>query len=298
MSKHPKSEVAVQNARLRRVAGCVLDQNGGKNRMTLVLGLIAVMTLGLTVPLMLDCLWLVGAILGGTVGVWLNGLGYLLSVASLIFLTLPLTMGLYGMAVEMAVTRDRLCPQTLMPPSVELHRIFDAFTSPRQYARYLVAGLQSVGRLSAVVLVPYVLFSLSDGLLMPVLESSLQASASLIALVAQGVITVAVGALIWLAVCSKRGYAYLVLTNPQLSLREINARFRSVRRPLKRSAEMSLRTAVRLFLSAIPVLVPLLLHTLPCLMISSAVYAEDVFGQNECRAESLYYDKDHEENKE
>ncbi len=277
MSKSPKSKSALQSRRLRHIAARVLDQNGARNRMTLVLGLILVMTLGLAVPVMLDCLWLVSAILGGSVGKWVEVTRIVLSCASVVFLTLPLAMGLYGMAAEMAQTRDLLDPETLMPKKTELYRIFDAFTSPKAYARSLAAGLQSVGRLAAVVLVPYGCVALSDWLFMPALEQTLEEPIYFIILVARGLLVAAIAALIWLAGCRRRGYAYLVLTNPQIPLGEIGRKFRSVRQPLKECVGMSLRTAGRVFLAAILVLVPLLLHTLPSLMIASAVHAEDVF---------------------
>lgn len=283
MSKSPKSKNALQSRWLRHIAACVLDQNGARNRLTLVLGLIAVMALGLTVPVLLDCLWLVSAVLGGNVGKWIEMIRMVLSCASIVFLTLPLMMGLYGMAAEMAQTCDCLSPETLMPPKVELYRIFDAFASPKAYARSLVAGLQSVGRLAAVVLVPYVLVALSNWLLMPSLEAMVKASAYSVILVARGLLAIAIAALIWLMGCRRRGYAYLVLTNPTIPLREIGRKFRSVRQPLAEAARMSLGTAGRVFLAAIPVLIPLLVHTLPSLMIASAVYAEEVFdkGANE-----------------
>lgn len=269
------SESSLRDELKQRTAH-VLDGYGARNRLTLVLGLFTAMVLGLAVPVMLDCLWLVAVILGGTTGQWVEIARQVMLCASLVFLAFPLCMGVYRVAVRMVQTHDVLRPDTLMPLQVCLHECFEVFSSPKAYIRSVVAGLLSLGRWGAVGVIPIGLWMLRQTYL-PALETILPqdlyplletGSAGLILLVTAGAFAGA---------CFLGGYAYLILARPQCSLRQIGKMFKSAGKPFQRNLRMTLHGLGEICLASLPVFIPLFLHTLPKLMIASAVYGEEMF---------------------
>lgn len=261
---------------LKQEASRVLDAHDAHNRLTLVLGLFVAVGLGFTVPVMLDCLWLVSAILGGTVGDWVEIVRTVLLYASFLLIFLPLCMGVYRMAVRMAETRNVLCPKTLMPVKIGLHECFYPFTSPKAYARTLVAGAQIVVRWGSVVLVPIGFVALAD-LWMPTLKASLSAGNYELVAFAHCLVLLLLTVLGLIVACRLGGYAYLVFAHPDISLRRLGRTFRALRQPYGKCLLRTLRSAGRVLIGAIPVLIPLFLHTLPHLMLSSALYGQRAF---------------------
>ena len=269
-SKYPLVRTIQKNAHT------ILDAEGAGNRLTLVLGLFVATGMGLFIPILLDCVALLVPILGGTAGVWFSVIYEVLFWGSLLFVTLPLCMAVYRMAVSMVSVHDALCPDTLMPPKIRLYECLYPFTSAKAYKRTLVAGLQVVLHLGGTVLLPWCFVRLTNIWLPTIIEMT---SAPVFMTLAQIGVAILLG-LVWLLVgCKYHGYAYLVFAHPEMSLKDCIKRHRNCKKPGKEALRLTWVSLGRGILGALLVWIPLFLHTLPSLMLSWAVYDRDLFDR-------------------
>ena len=249
---------------IRQKAVEILDKKGLQNRLHLVLGLFVALALGLSVPVLLDCFWLVGAILGGQTALWTRVIYEVLFWGSLVGILLPLLAGVYRMAILMVERSQTLCPDTLMPPKVGVFEVLYPFTSGKAYLRCLLAGLQGAIRWGGLWLLPWLASFLGE-LWLPML-AEVPAISSFVS--SGQTILIVVG---WFFLgCRHHGYAYLLLACPDLPMAHINRKYRSTPRPFGQSLAMAWDGLWRVVASGIFVLVPLFLHTLPCLMLTWA----------------------------
>ncbi len=282
MSKTPTNPLDTYPsvAYVKGEANEVLDANGSHARLQLVIGLVMTLLLGLALPLMLDGLWLVAVLLGGQVGTWVYVVYQVLLYGSLVFVTIPLCMGVYAMAVQMVRGRHELDPRTLMSAKVSVSVCLTPFTSAKAYGRALVAGWQVVGRWLSCVLLPAGFVCLAD-LWMPTLEAELSSSAYGVMVWLHGLLAVVLCGGAFLVACKYKGYAYLVFAHPQCSLKEVGQIYRARKPKTGKNFAMTLRHVGRVILAALPVFVPLLFHTIPHLLLSSAVYGECLFDPHQ-----------------
>ena len=266
---------------VRRAANDILDMEGAHNRLTLILALAIAIGLGFAVPFILDCLWLVSAIFGGDAGKILETSQQIILYSSLLLLAMPLFLAVYRMAVLMTEASQSLRPDTLMTQKIQLHEILYPFTSPKAYARTLLAGLQVCLRWGGIILLPIGFFQLSKALWIPASPKSLTPVSF-----ALGAIAVALGIGWCMVTCRSWGFAHDVFAHPDMTISQICKARRRVKRPLGISLGKIAVTVIRLILGALPVCIPLLLHTLPSLMLSSAVWGKISFDTVQAQAQA------------
>ncbi len=269
---------AQQKKRIKAKASDILNREGGHNRLTMVLALLVVAGVGLAIPVVLDCLWLTARLLSGSARTVLSVMYDVLLHATYGLVTLPLCMGVYRMAVRMVHTDAVRRPDTLMPNEIHLYECFYAFTSPKAYVRSLVAGLQVAIRWGGTVLLPVGFVALTD-LWKPALVE--MTGAPIMLTVAQILLAVAIG-VAWLVILLPfEGYTYLLFANPDLTVGEVNRLYRRRPKSRRRAFGRMVGGIVRIIVGAIPVLIPLLIHTLPSLMLASVLYEEELAAEGD-----------------
>lgn len=261
-------------APLRRRAGEVLELAGTDNRLNLILGLIVVLSLGLAVPLILDCLLLMAELLsllsGGAEVMWIGILYGVLLIGTTLFLTVPLAASVYRMAVLMTVSHAK-ATQGTVPEKIGVGECLYAFTSADAYKRSLLVGGRALGR-TLLCIAP-------AGGILGVAAWGLPKLAGLvpsIVYVLAWVLCIALAVVsVWLLLCyvsRGAGLGYAVMAQPEKPVGEILAQFSAIPRNGSLPTWMALGHLWRIALSALAVCVPLLIHTLPHVLLSCASY--------------------------
>lgn len=264
-------------------ANAILDRRGMHNRLQLTLALVVAVGLGLSIWIILDCLALAGAILGGRVMVWLEVVYQVLFYGSFVFVFLPLLSGVYRMAILMVQTNEILCPDTLMPPQVGLFEVLYAFTSPKAYARSLLTGLQVSLRWGGVCLFPAAFLGLSD-IWMPTLIDL--TGAPLFLTLGHWGVALILGLGWYCLACLHHGYAYLWLAHPECSLSQIKHKYKAAKHPVGYAFCAAWHGTWRILVATLLVLVPLFLHTLPNLFLNWALQGQYMFDKIEKQEEN------------
>lgn len=261
------------SAPLKKRAGRVLDETSARNRLTLVLGLMCVIGLGFAVPMILDCLPVIGEILtalsdDGSV-LWPSVVyGILLAVVSLLF-TLPLVAALFRMAALMMARSEQARDGG---SAVGLGELLYPFTSARAYGRTMYVALRGLGLLLLSIL-PSVAVVIAAAYLIPMV------GAATLPLVAFFLWLIAIPAACLLLILLSRtaakgtGLAYLIFTCPERPIAELRRDFRkNPRRGAALPLWMLAGYVGQVILSALAVCLPLVVHVLPHMLLSWASY--------------------------
>lgn len=261
-------------APLRRRAGDVLNMPYSDNRLTLALALMAVMGLGLAVPMILDSLLMMADVLlllSDTAQVaWVLILhGCLLGLFS-IFFTLPLLAALCRMAVLMTEAhRKRESGQP--GESIGLGELWYPFTSAKAYGRTLCVALRGIGY-GLLILSPAVAVMTAAFWWMPLVKYDLIPLTYVLLWAANIGVSCLITVLLAIA-CSRRiGYAYFAFACPELSLKEAGRLFQKSRPVFGLPLWMMLGYSGWIFLSLIAVFLPFVFHTLPHMLLAGASY--------------------------
>ena len=265
----------------KRRAKLLLDLPGKEHRLQLILAELLVIFLSLAVPMMLDCLSFLIYTLPYFTDVknltWLVILRGVLWGANALLIALPLLCGLYRMAVLMV----RASEDTGTP--IGAWECLYPFTSWRAYTRTLYVGIRALFRLILTLLPPVViLWGAAWGLPLlgkycpPILSVVLWMLA-----IAAACLTL-LGMALWNA--RGAGFAYRVFAHPEQPLFALSDTFRSTPRRASTPLLMRLSLAGWFLLSMLAVLVPLLIHTLPYILLTEAVYGQSL--ENVCPLKS------------
>ena len=265
----------------KRKAKFLLDLPGKEHRLQLILAELLVIFLSLAVPMILDCLSFLIYTLPYFTDIknltWLVILRGVLWGANVLLIALPLLCGLYRVAVLMV--RDS--EDTAIP--IGAWECFYPFTSWRAYTRTLYVGIRALFRLILTLLPPVgILAGAVWGL--PLLGK--YCPLILCTVLWMLAIAAACFALLGMALWNAHGAGldYLVLAYPEQSLFELSDAFRSAPRRASTPLLMRLSLAVWFLLSMLAVLLPLLLHTLPYILLTEAVYGQSL--ENICLLKS------------
>ena len=275
---------SVRAAHIRKNAKIILDLPGRDCRLRLILAQIAVIALSLAVPLILDCLSLLiyalPYVTDGKIPVWLLILRGILWGANILLVVLPLLAGLYRMAV-LSVQRSGEPPQTSGENFVDfgVWEFLHPFTSLRAYTCTLYVGIRVLFR-TILILLPSAVIMLSVIWGIPILGHSCPAVLTAVL----WVLAIALSCLsLWgMTVWGARsaGLAYFVFAYPERNLWEITTAFKRFSRDAATPLWMRLSLLGWFLLSALAVLVPLLLHTVPYILLSEAVYGQSLEIEN------------------
>ncbi len=267
---------ALAASEIRRNARILLDLPRKDHRLHLILAQLLVILLSLAVPMMLDCLSVVIYALPYFTGVenfaWLVILRGVLWGANLILIVFPLWGGLYRLAVLMVKSVEPLSNTANERfQSVSAWECLYPFASGHAYARTLYVCIRAVLRVILMLLPPAaILWGAAWGLPLlskicpPVLCSMLWMLA-----VAAVCLTLLVMAL-WNA--RGTGLAYWVFAHPEQSLLDLSEAFKSTPKGAEIPLLMRLSLLGWFILSFLAVLVPLLLHTVPYMLLCEAMY--------------------------
>lgn len=265
----------------KRKAKLLLNLPGREHRLQLILAELLVIFLSFAVPMMLDCLSFLIYTLPYFTDVknmtWLVILRGVLWGANALLIALPLLCGLYRMAVLMV--RDAENTAT----SIGAWECLYPFTSWRAYTRTLYVAIRALFRLILMLLPPVgILWGAVWGL--PLLGEY----CPLILCVVLWMLAIAASclALLGLALWNARGagLAYLIFSHPEQPLFVISDAFRSTPRRVSTPLLLRLSLAGWFLLSMLAVLVPLLIHTLPYILLTEAVYGQSL--ENVCPLKS------------
>lgn len=260
--------------RLRASARAVLDRPSAGNRLTLVLALVVAMGLGFAIPVMLDCVLLVAAILGGKIALWLEILHGVLFWGSLLFVTLPILCGVYRLAVLM--TKNAEQGQEIAPTpnmKVSLGECLYPFTSAKAYLRTLYVGLQALVSAALVIGVPVGIGMLST-LWMPLLKEELAPALYVLVWLLHAAVILGSGIGFLCLVSRRAGMSYGVFAYPDVAVRELNRHFISCRRSVSLVLWLTVGFAGWILLSLVAVFIPFLVHTIPYMMLTAAAYGQ------------------------
>lgn len=274
------------SAPLKRRASRVLDQTASHNRLTLVLGLMCVIGLGFAVPMILDCLLVIGEILtalSDTGAVLWPAIvhGIVLTAVSVLF-TLPLLAALFRMAALMMARFEQVEGED---SAVGLGELLYPFTSACAYGRTMYAALRGLGLLLLSILPPVVIVAVSAYLIPAVEAVTLPIVSFFLWLIA---ITAACFVLCLLCRMAARGtgLAYLIFTCPERPLKDLRKDFRSnPRRGYALPLWMPAGYVGQVILSVIAAFLPLIIHVLPHMLLSWASYGRYLTTQEESREE-------------
>ncbi|MBE6585436.1 MAG: hypothetical protein E7645_02790 [Ruminococcaceae bacterium] len=274
---HPTVQKAslLYAAPLKRRAQAVLSFPKTENRLMLLLGLLAFISFGFVVPIMTDCLLLMGDLLNALstedrVIWWPMALTVVLNLLYFLLVTAPLGAGLFRMAVLMTETYVSAACEG-MARGVHPGEILYPFTSADAYRRCLTVALQGLGWLLLTFL-PSVLLVVSAVWWIPWLCQGLPVIVYVFLWV--GVIGAALGSLVGLALWALRlsGYGYFVFARPDDDLGAIRRDFLSRQRTGSLPLWLLLGRILSCLVSMVALLLPLLPHALPLALLSWASY--------------------------
>ena len=208
---------ALMASPLRKQAKDILDAPGTENRLTLILGILAVIGLGFAVPMILDCLLVVADVLSflsesGEV-LWPAVLCIVLNAAVLLLFTLPLAAALFRMAVLMteAIRKDARGEAV---QAVSFSEIFYPFSSWSAYGRtQLVAWRWLLGRLCLLGL-PVAVIALAAWWI------PLVGTAEFLLWVINIIVVLCLLILTACCLCRGAGRSYLIFLHPEMSVKE------------------------------------------------------------------------------
>lgn len=266
-------------ALVRHKARGVLNGFGGKgNRLTLVLAVVLLLTVGVGLYAISVGLYMVGYMVFGDY-LWLDAVTYALMGVLGLTLLLPLAASVFRLACLMtlraypdSVQADRPSVLPVTRETPELVRIFYPFTSFRAYRRSMAVGLEALGWTALWAGIPawgfYLLSRLFDSL------AERGVPAPLCSLMTAAVLPLCLGfGLLMLFLSGRRaGFGFFVFVHDQLTLGEVNRYFRGFQRSFVRPFVLRLSLAGWFALSVLAVLVPFVLHTVPYGLCCGAMY--------------------------
>lgn len=268
----------LQAAQIRRHAKARLDLPGADHRLQLISAQLMVILLSLAIPMLLDCLAVVIYVLPYFASVddfaWLVILRGILWGANGLLVVLPLLCGLYRMAVRM--TKDENARDV---SAMGVWACLYPFTSLRAYGRTLYVGIRGLLRF-CLMLMPSAILIGAAAWGLPLLGNSV----SPVLCVVLWVLAIAAAclALGGMAVWNARdaGLAYFVFAYPERCLADVSDAFK--RLPRKASTPLLMRLCLSgwFLLSAAEVLLPLILHTMPYILLCEAVYGQSLETEN------------------
>ncbi len=274
-------------AQTKRKAKIFLDLPGRDHRLQLILAQLLVIFLSLAAPMILECLSFLIYTLPYFTDVenlvWLVILRGVLWGANALLIALPLLCGLYRMAVLMVRSSENCCGSENSQAPIVAWECLYPFTSWRAYVRTLYVGIRALFRLILMLLPPVgilgaavwglpLLGRICPPLLCWVLWMMAIAAACLSCW----------GMALWNA--RGAGFAYLVFAHPEQALFDLSDAFKRAPRDAATPLLMRLSLAGWFLLSLLAVLVPLLLHTIPYILLSEAVYGQAL--ENVCPLKS------------
>ena len=281
---HASPTPGAHAASLRHTARRLLD--GGKGiRLTLVLGVVVLLTLSVGLYLLADGVFMAGYLLFGW-SKWLDVVAYAMVGVSGILVALPLAVSVYRLAC-LACLADRRAyalpagaplpvelPTTTDTPA--LAGLFHPFTSLRAYGRALALGLEYLGWTVLVVILPVVGYRGLAALLDYLPSRGMSPAVCDLLTMVSPVGCLLFGAGMFLLSGLRAGFGYLALVHDDLPLGEVNRYFRGFRRGVIRPLVLRLSLAGWVILSVVAILVPFVLHTIPYALCCAAAYGAEL----------------------
>ena len=264
----PRARARAEAKEIRAAARRVLDEHDSwHNRMTLILALTVVLVVAVGIYAVCGGLYSVGYLIFGE-ALWLDVAAYGLMAVLGVLIFAPLAAGLWRLACLM--TR-RACHMEGSAPATD--GLFYPFTSARAYGRCLAVGGESLAWFLLAVALPVGGFVALEGLFDRLATRGLHASLCALLTAVAFLVCVAFGALMFVLSGKRMGYGYFVFTREDVSLKEINRDFKSLRRGFRKPFALRLSLSGWVALSVVAILIPFVVHTIPYGLCCSAVYA-------------------------
>ena len=262
-------------AEIRLKARRILDGAGKRgHRMTLILAVTTLLTLGVGSYMVASAAYMVGYLLGVSL-FWSDLIAYgVLGVLALLVI-LPLGASTFRLACLAILDRKVYVSPvglTLTDATPELIQLLYPFTSRRAYGRCMAVGLEALGWTLLWGGLPTLGFGLLseyfDRLATRGVSTELCDWMTFLALV----VCLGVGILLLFLSGRRAGFGFFVFAHPDLPLGEVNRYFRGFRRSFTRPFALRVSFTGWILLSILAVLVPFVLHTIPWGLCSAALY--------------------------
>ncbi len=264
-------------AGVRHRARRVLDGEGAKgNRLTLILATVVLLTAAMGVYLISVGLYMVGYLALGAKP-WLDIAAYALMGVLALTVVLPLAAAVFRLACLMTCRMAAGTfgfPEGLTATSVatELALIVYPFTSRRAYGRCMAVGLETLGWTLLWAGLPAAGFGVLASLFDRMAESGVSAGLCDLMTGLSLLLCVGLGVLFLFLSGWRAGFGYFVFAHEDMTLGEVNRRFKGCRRSFARPFILRLSLTGWVALSIVAVLVPFVLHTVPYGLCCGAVY--------------------------
>lgn len=263
-----------QAAQIRRKARQVL----AGNRMAFVLALLFLLTALVGVYMIADGLYMVGYLLWGSV-LWLDIAAVVIAVLLVALLVIPLAASICRMACLMTACTlgsDSLQEQSDIHQRITPEQLFHPFTSRCAYGRAMAVGLESLGWALLTLGIPAVAYALLAQTFDSLANRGIHTTLCNLLTAASFLVCLGFGFLMFFLSGRRVGFGYWVFIHEELSLREVNRRFRSARRSFGRLLVLRISLVGWVALSVVGVLVPFVIHTIPYALCCHAVYAAEL----------------------
>ncbi len=261
---------------IQRSARAVLGGHSGgiSHRLLLTLSVITVLTVSIALYTAVACLATAGYLVFGENALWVDVVSNILLVALGLTLSLPLAVSVGRLASLMAAPDGEvLRGMAVSVPTPALTELFYPFTSLRAYGRTMAVGMEGLAFLLCGIGVPIlagrlVWLSIQTAGMAPWLRT----------LIMTGMVLLGIGWGFGILLLSgwRMGFGYFVFVHRELSLGDANRYFRAHNRPLIPVLCLRLRLLGLYALSVAGVCVPLVFHSIPLGLCSSAVFGRDL----------------------
>lgn len=265
-------------AGVRHKARRVMDGTAGKgNRMILILATVILMTVAMGVYLVSVGVYMGGFLLFGSV-LWLDIATYALMGVLALTVVLPLAASVFRLACLMTcsvATRAYGLSEGVSAVSA-LSQIVYPFTSRAAYRRCWVVGMETLGWTLLWAGLPAAGFGVLASLFDQMANRGVLAGLCDLMTALSLFVCVGIGVLLLFLSGRRAGFGYLVFVHEDMSLREVNRRFKGLGRSFVRPFVLRLSLTGWVALSIVAVLVPFVLHTVPYGLCCGAVYGAEL----------------------
>ena len=271
----PRAHAEHVRSRARRVLDCHVAKG---NRMTLILAVVILLTVGVGSYLIAAGLYMVGYLLFGDV-LWLDVVTYALVGVIGLLIVLPLAASVFRLACLAVLRTDESSPEDLLPVTADqpdLIQLFYPFTSRASYLRCMAVGLETLVWTLLAVGLPLSGFHALAAWFDHLAHSGVAGWLCTLMTVAVVPVCLAFGVLMLFLSGRRAGFGYLAMVHADLPLSEVNRYFKTLRRGFVRPFVLRMSLTGWIALSIVAVLVPFVLHTIPYGLCCGAVYGREL----------------------
>lgn len=275
----PQLSARAQAEHIRSRARRILDGHGTKgNRMTLILAVVILLTVGVGSYLIAVGLYMVGYLLFGAV-LWLDVVAYALMGVVGLLIVLPLAASVFRLACLAVLRADESASEDALPAVAdqpELIQLFHPFTSRAAYLRCMAVGLETLVWTLLAVGLPLSGFHALAAWFNHLAHSGVAGWLCTLMTVAVVPLCLAFGILMLFLSGRRAGFSYLAMVHAELPLSEVNRYFKTLRRGFVRPFVLRMSLTGWVVLSIVTVLVPFVLHTIPYGLCCGAMYGREL----------------------